>query len=136
MKCNKHRIWDDVEKALLEQRTAEGASEKAIASELGRSTKAVNVQKNKLGIKHALPLYVVVSPEGYKEEFASLSAAARKNWGSMGEAGSAPAEDIRRTSPCIGLEWALRTGRAWKGWRVRLLTPGTKPGRRKKALST
>lgn len=123
--------WDDLHDGLLAQMVEAGMTENQIAENMGCTRMAVNNRKKKLGIKHKAAVYAIRSPGGEISESRSLSDFARSNWRAMEESGEPPAEDIRRSKPCIGLEWALRTGREWKGWSVRLLSESTKPGRRK-----
>lgn len=130
MKNSKRMRWDVLSEGILAQRVEGGLSEAEIAEELGCTEKAVNLKKFKLGIRHKPAHYCAVSPSGKRIESDSFAKLVREHWLEMGEAGDPPKENIRRSRPCMGLNWALKTGRSWKGWSVELVEGSSKPGRR------
>lgn len=112
----------------MEQMVADGATNLQIGEMLGRTEKAVDVKKWKLSIKHDPDEYEVMSPSGERHtEVENLNNFVRQNAKTVPEFRE---QSGRIPRAFMGLQWALRTGREWKGWGVRRTKEGTRNRRR------
>lgn len=106
--------WTTGDELALQRLVDDRIPDAAIAASLGRTVSAIERKKHKLGLHQPLPDYIITRPDGAIERISNIVDYIEKNPELFGP----DAVPARRGRACNGLTWALRKGKAWKGWRI------------------